>query len=82
MTFWFMIHSLRTTYLCIGNILFSATDLQQRLWNVQRHLPSKPRGQMYAKVLEQRARYKVEPFLSQAQMGSEKEGAAQTQFSP
>ena len=29
-------------------------------------------GRMYAKVLEQRARYKVEPFLSQAQMGFRK----------
>ena len=29
-------------------------------------------GKMYAKVLEQRARYKVEPFLSQAQMGFRK----------
>ena len=39
-------------------------------------------GKMYSKVLEQRARYKVEPFLSQAQMGFRKEGAAETQFSP
>ena len=29
-------------------------------------------GKMYAKVLEQRARYKVEPFLRQAQMGFRK----------
>ena len=29
-------------------------------------------GKMYAKVLEQRTRYKVEPFLSQAQMGFRK----------
>ena len=29
-------------------------------------------GKMYGKVLEQRARYNVEPFLSQAQMGFRK----------
>ena len=29
-------------------------------------------GKMYAKALEQRARYKVEPFLSEAQMGFRK----------
>ena len=30
-------------------------------------------GKMYVKVLEQRARYKVEPFLNEAQMGFRKE---------
>ena len=29
-------------------------------------------GKMYAKVLEQRARYKVEPFVSEAQKGFRK----------
>ena len=29
-------------------------------------------GKMYAKVLEQRARYKVEPFRSEAQVGFKK----------
>ena len=41
---------------------------QLRLWNAQRISLLSHVGKMYAKVLEQRARYKAEPFLSQVQV--------------